>query len=70
MRDFFAELRTRNGPLYWFGWLQVALTVIALILYFLDPRDEGRVQEIQDQCNYGQCDLKPTEPVQRSVSCS
>ena len=37
LRDFFTELRTRNGPLYWFGWLQVALTVIALILYFLDP---------------------------------
>jgi hypothetical protein len=34
--DWSAELRRRNEPLFWFGWFNVLLLLIAVILFFAD----------------------------------
>lgn len=33
---FFAELKKRNGSLYWFGWFNVLLLATAVIMFFAD----------------------------------
>lgn len=37
LSGFFAELAKRHPSLYWFGWLNILLFVIAAVMYFLDP---------------------------------
>lgn len=36
LSDFLSELRSRNEFLYWFGWLNVLMLIIAVIMFFID----------------------------------